>query len=164
MTNPVTVIEDEIVAQLKDNLPRTVTRIDSFPDNPEKYDFPERDTAAVFVHLSEGKYAGAAGRPQQAYAPARTLTWEIVLLVRSLRGADGGRIGAYPLLHDVRIALQGRSFGGATAMVPVSERLQEQKGGIWRWGMTFTNSIPAVAVVDYGDRPPLMSGFTEDHA
>ena len=157
--NMITAIEDAMLAALKDQLPRTVTRIDVFPDDPEAFDFPEADTAACFLRYDRSTYAGADNEPRRAYAPTRTLTYEVVVLVRSMRGADGGRIGAHDALEAVRLALQGRSFAGATAMALAGDELQQQKGSVWRWAMRFTCRVPAVArsVAGAGDRPTMFT-------
>lgn len=154
-------IEDEMLAQLKEKLPRTISRIESFPDNPDAYDFPERDSAAVFLRFDGSDYAAPAGTPRAAYAPSRTMSWEVTLLVRSLRGADGGRIGAYDALEAIRLALQGRSFAGGTAMVPRSEKLQEQRDSVWRWAMRFTTQLPAVAAIT--EHAPALGRYAEDN-
>lgn len=154
-------IEDEMLARLKECLPRTIPRIASFPDNPEAYDFPLKDGAAVFVRFDGADYsAGPGSSPRAAYSPMRTCTFEVVLLVRSLRGADSGVIGAYEALDGIRRALQGQSFAGATAMVPRSERLQEQRDSVWRWAMRFSTQVPAVAVVT--QHSPALGRFAED--
>lgn len=157
--NMIAAIEDAMVARLKEALPRTITRIDAFPDDAGAYDFPERDTAACFVRYDRSTYQAPVNSPRQAYAPERLLTFEAVLLVRSLRGADGGRIGAYDALEEIRLALQGRSFAGATAMVPAGDELQGQKGNVWRWAARFSCRAPAIArsVADDGGRPLMLS-------
>ncbi|HEY9212063.1 MAG TPA: Gp37 family protein [Ancylobacter sp.] len=159
MSNPITDIEDGMVARLKERLPRRIARIESFPDDPTKYDFPDRDAAACFVRYDRSGYSASGGGPREAYSPIRTLTFEVALLVRSLRGTNDGAIGSYDALEDIRRALQGQSFAGATAMVPVSDELQEQKASVWRWGFKFTCQIPAIAVADFGERPGLASSF-----
>ncbi|MDR6952675.1 hypothetical protein J2X65_002034 [Ancylobacter sp. 3268] len=162
MTAPLTQqIEDAIVVRLKDRLPRAITRIEAFPDDPSQYDFPDRDAAACFVRYDSSSYAGQAGAPVQAYAPMRTLTFAISLLVRSMRRSDLGAVGAHDALDDIRLALQGQSFAGATAMVPISDQLEEQKGSVWRWGFRFSCKAPAVAAPDTGDRPAMMNRFSE---
>lgn len=157
---PIEAIETEMLARLKEKLPRTISRIDSFPDDPDAYDFPERESAAVFLRFDGSDYAGTSGSPGAAYAPSRTMTFEAVLLVRSLRGADGGRIGAYDALEAIRLALQGQSFAGGTAMVPRGEKLHEQRGGVWRWAMRFSTQIPAVAAIT--EHAPALGRYAED--
>lgn len=148
--NPVLRQEDAILARLKERLPGRIVRIEPFPDRPDAFDFPEREAAAVFVHFAGGDYSATGdGGPRAAYSARRTLKWHVVLLVRSLRGAEGGRIGAYEALEEIRCALQGVSFAGATAMIPKRELLDEQKGGVWRWTLECTNAIPAIAEAQF---------------
>ncbi|MFG1409509.1 Gp37 family protein [Xanthobacter sp. VTT E-85241] len=146
--SPVHQVEDEIIARLKERLPGRIGRIEPFPDRPSDFDFPDREAAVVLVHFTGADYAPAEG-PRGAYSPRRTLKWSVVLLVRSLRGAEGGRIGAYEALDEIRRALQGVSFAGATAMVPKRETLDEEKAGVWRWALEFTCAIPAVAEAQF---------------
>ena len=155
MGNVIEAIEDAMVARLAEQLPRRFRAPESFPDDPEAFDFPASEHAGCFVRYDRSTYAGADSQPSRAYAPVRTLTFEVVVLVRSLRGAQESRIGSYEALEAVRLALQGRSFAGATAMVPVGDELQEQKAGVWRWASRFTCRVPApaVAAVDAGEWP-----------
>lgn len=157
MANVIEAIEDAMVAQLADKLPRRFRAPESFPDDPEAFDFPSSEQAACFVRYDRSTYAGADSEPRRAYAPMRTLTFEAVVLVRSLRGAQAGRIGSYEALEAVRVALQGQSFAGATAMVPAGDELQDQKAGVWRWAMRFTCRVPAVAATSHGDRPTMIT-------
>lgn len=142
---PVLAIEDAILARLRERMPGRVVRIEPFPDRPEMFDFPEREGAAVFVHFAGADYGPAGEGPRAAYGAQRTLRWHVVLLVRSLRGAEGGRIGAYDALEEIRRALHGVSLAGATPMIPRRELLDEQKAGVWRWTLEFSTTIPAAA-------------------
>lgn len=142
-------VEAAIVARLKERLPGRVSRIESFPDRPEQYDFPDTDTAAAFVYFEGADYAPTSDSPRAVYSPRRTCRWRIILLVRSLNGAEGGVIGAYEALEEIRLALQGQSFAGATAMMSRREALEEQRAGVWRWSMEFTNALPAIAEAEF---------------
>lgn len=157
MSNVIEAIEDAMVTRLAEKLPRRFRAPESFPDDPEAFDFPTSEQAACFVRYDRSAYAGADNEPRRAYAPMRALTFEVVVLVRSLRGAQAGRVGSYEALEAVRLALQGQSFAGATAMVPAGDELQEQKAGVWRWALRFTCRAPAVAAVTHGDRSTMIT-------
>lgn len=152
--NPILDIEGAIVERLKERLPGRVGRIEPFPDKPSDFDFPAREGAAVLVHYAGADYGPTGDTPRHAYSPRRTMKWHIVVLVRSLRAAEGGRLGAYEVLDEIRRALQGVSLAGATPMAPRREVLDEEKAGIWRWTLEFSASIPAIAEAqhDHGSR------------
>lgn len=144
-TNIMETVEAAMVARLQERLPGRVTRIDAFPDRPEDYDFPDREHAAVFVRYDRSDFSPSDGSPRAVYSPRETLVFQAVLLVRALRRADGGPIGAYEALDEIRRALHGRSLAGATPMQPRSRRLEEERGGVWRWVMEFSCAAPAIA-------------------
>lgn len=150
-TNIIETVEAAMVDRLRERLPGRVTRIDAFPDRPADYDFPDRDQAAVFVRYDRSDFTPSDGGPRGVYSPRETLVYQVVLLVRALRRADGGPIGAYEALDEIRRALHGRSFAGATPMQPRSRRLEEERDGVWRWMMEFSCAAPAIA--EYADAP-----------
>lgn len=162
--NPILDIEGAIVARLKSRLPGRVARVEPFPDKPSQFDFSDREGAVVLVHYAGADYSPTGDTPRQAYSPRRTMKWQIVLLVRSLRGAEGGRIGAYDVLDEVRRAVQGVSFAGATPMAPRREILDEEKDGVWRWTMEFSASIPALAEAQHEHGSSIYSQPREDGA
>ncbi|MCJ8142964.1 Gp37 family protein [Ancylobacter sp. A5.8] len=156
MSNVITAIEDAMVARLMAKLPRTFRPAESFPDQAENFDFPVSNEAACYVRYDRSTYAGPDAEPRRAYAPMRTLSFEVIVLVRSLRGAQDGRVSSYDALEAVRLALQGQSFGGATAMAPAGDQLQARDAGVWRWAIRFTCRAPAVAVADAGERSTML--------
>lgn len=137
--------EHAILEHLRDRLPKRVTRIDSFPDNPGDYDFPQSEQAVVFIRYTGSDYSPAGDNLRDIYAPHQTVKIQIVFLVRSLRQSDRGIIGAYELLDEIRRALHGRSFCGSTPMVPKRDFLDGEHEGVWRWAMEFTLTVPAIA-------------------
>lgn len=149
-TNVLERIEAAIVARLAEQMPGRIDRIEAFSDLAADYDFGQKDRAAIFVQLSSSAYSASDDAAAiRVYAPHRTLTWSIYLLVRSIKGAQAGSLGSYEGIEEIRCALQGVSFCGATAMRPLGETLDAQVEGGWRWKLQFSNSIPAVS------RPPM---------
>jgi len=136
-----------IVARLTERLPGRVTPIAAFDDAANNFDFQGLE-AAVFVQYAGSQYSGDDTGPARIYAPARMLSWTIYALVRSLKGSEAGIISASALLEEIRLALQGQSFAGATPMRINADRLDAQIEGGWRYIMEFTNSCPAPAYMD----------------
>lgn len=128
---------DAVMDRLKAGLPARVD-ISRFPSRAEDYDFAGHD-AAVLVICTESTI-GRASTPVTA-ALIETLTIVCAVLVRSLDGAHG----APALLEDVRLALQGQSLAGATAMQPLGFRLADQGEGAFQFDISFETRLPAVA-------------------
>jgi hypothetical protein len=113
-------------------------KVEPFPANPETYDFVNLEGAAL-VH-----YSGSSYKPRQGPAQIRQhrrFNFAVVLLVRSLRG----RGGSYEALEDIRLCLQGNKFAGAGPAEIVSDRLEGEDGGVWRWRIIFGLDAPAIA-------------------
>jgi hypothetical protein len=104
--------------------------VDHFPDNPEQFDFEGYDAAALV--LWNGDQFDAAGiRGEQGSRAAMQVS--VVLLVRSLRGAGG----AYELLEQIRLALQGESLAGSTALRPLRRELERQDEQVFQYRFDF---------------------------
>lgn len=143
-------IENAILSHLKERLPQRVTRIDSFPDNPGDYDFPQSEQAVVFARYAGSDYLPSGDTLRDVYAPHRVIKIQIVFLVRSLRQSERGIIGAYELMDEIRRALHGHSFCGSTPMVPKRDFLDGEHEGVWRWVMEFTLTVPVIAETQKG--------------
>lgn len=147
---PVTRIEAltrAVLARLAEHMPPRV-HVARFPDRPAAFDFQGYE-AAVLVICTGGSF-GASPTPSRA-ALRETINVRAPILVRSLDGA----LGAPALIEDVRIALQGMSLAGGTAMQPLRWALDEQSDGeVWRFDFEFSTTLPAVA----GGHHPLMRG------
>ena len=137
-------LQAAIVARLAEKMPGRVETVAAFDDTANEFDFQGRQ-AAVFVSYAGSRYTGDETGPARIHAPARVLNWDIYVLVRSLKGAQAGSIGAFEVLEEVRHALQGQVFCGATAMKVLCDRLDAQVEGGWRWVVQFSHSCPAPA-------------------
>lgn len=138
-------IENEIIKTLKERLPQSLTRVEAFDESAENYDFPQGDGGAVFVLYAGSTYSPLDDQTSSAYAPRRTLHWQVFVLVRSLRGKNEGTIGANEAVEAVRLALQGQSVVGATPFIILSDKLEARIENGWRWVLEFSHHIPAVA-------------------
>jgi hypothetical protein len=104
--------------------------VEHFPDAPEQFDLEGYDAAALV--LWNGDQFDAQGmRGEQGSRAAMQIS--VVLLVRSLRG-DGG---AYVLLEQIRLALQGESLAGSTGLRPVRRELERQGEGVFQYRFDF---------------------------
>lgn len=128
---------DDVVARLAARLPSRV-HIDRFPADAGNFDFAGHD-AAVLVICTESSISRASTAVTAALT--ETLTLVCSVLVRSLDGA----LGAPVLIEDVRLALQGQSFAGATAIQPTGFRLIDQGEGAFQFDVSFEARMPAVA-------------------
>ena len=88
ITDMLTHIEKAIIRTLKQQLPQQINRIEAFDDRAEEYDFPQGDGGAVFVLYTGSSYGPNDDAPSSAYAPRRTIRWQVYVLVRSLRGKN----------------------------------------------------------------------------
>ncbi|KAA6404488.1 Gp37 family protein [Candidatus Tokpelaia sp.] len=140
-------LQQAILARLVEKMPGRITHIAAFDEEAQKFDFQGLQ-GALFVKYEGSSFTGDDTSPMRIYAPARVLTWSIYVLVRSLKGAQDGFIGANEVLEEVRRALQGQSFCGATPCKVLSDRLDAQIEGGWRFVMQFSNSCPAPAYMD----------------
>lgn len=138
-------IEDAIITQLRTHLPQELNRVESFDETVEDYDFPQGDGGAVFTLYAGSNYESGDDKPTTAYAPRRTLRWQIFVLVRSLNGKNGGFIGAHEAVEAVRKTLQGQSVVGATPFLILSDKLDARIESGWRWVMEFSHHVPMVA-------------------
>lgn len=128
-------------------------KVEAFPADPKTYDL-DNLPAALLIHYSGSDYAqpkGPAGTAQ-----ARRMRYQLVLLTRSLRGQGG----AYSHLEDVRLSVQGNTFAGAGPVTIVSDRLEEEKDGVWRWLVSIALPIPAVARTIQTSAPLMRPAFT----
>lgn len=128
-------------------------KVEAFPADPKTYDF-DNLPAALLVHYSGSDYAqpkGPAGTAQ-----TRRMRFQLVLLARSLRGQGG----AYHHLEDIRLSVQGKAFAGAGPATIVSDRLEEEKNGVWRWLISIALPIPAVARTIQTPSPLMRPAFT----
>ena len=132
------VLTRAVVDRLAQKLPPRV-HVARFPDKPAEFDFQGYD-AAVLAIVTGGAFGQA---PVAARAALReTVTVKTPILVRSLDGA----LGAPSLIEDVRLALQGVSLAGATAMQPLRWALDETSDGeVWRFDFEFETTLPAVS-------------------
>ncbi|QCI65632.1 Gp37 family protein [Phreatobacter stygius] len=137
-SSPIDGICEAAVARLKERLPPRV-QIEDFPAKPDDYDFEGYEAAALVIY--EGSDFDRAGlRGEQGMAEELRLT--VVLLVRSLRGANG----AYGLLRDIRTSLHGVSLAGSTGMRPVKCHLDSARDGVYQYQFAFAGQLPAVPV------------------
>lgn len=135
-------MENALVARLKARLPGSVALIDLFPDKFDRFEMPQHG-AAVFVSYAGSSFGPKGDSPREAYAPREDMKFHIVLLVRNLRSASDS--AAYDLLSEIRRALHGHSFVGATPLIPGRTWLDAQAEGVWRWAVEFTASVPCIA-------------------
>lgn len=135
-------LTDAVVERLRRKLPPRV-HIARFPDKPAEFDFQGYE-AAVLVICVAGAFAAA---PVGARVALReTVTVRAPILVRSLDGA----LGAPSLIEDVRLALQGASLAGATAMLPLRWSLDDTSDGeVWRFDFEFETTLPALSGGDH---------------
>jgi hypothetical protein len=120
---------DAAVERLKAGLSNRV-RVEHFPDAPEEFDF-EGDDAAALVLWNGDQFDQAGHRGEQG--SRATVQLSVVLLVRSLRGTGG----AYDLLEQIRLALQGESLAGSTALRPLRRELERQDNNIFQYRFDF---------------------------
>lgn len=137
---PFEAVCDAIVAALGTHLPGSV-EVDHFPDRPEEYDFEGR-SAAVLVLYGGSKFDAEGQRGAQGIS--ETLLIQIVLLCRQLRPSAENPVAAYGLLNDVRLALHGHSFAGATGLRPlVSELERRSDDGVYQYRFDFEGRLPS---------------------
>lgn len=137
-------IEDAMIDTLKKRLPQSLARIDAFDGAADNYDFSQADGSAVFVHYSGSTYSPGDDQMTNAYAPRRTLRWQVFVLVHAMKGKNDGEISANEAIEAVRLALQGQSVVGATPFLIVSDKLDAQLEGGRRYVLEFTHHIPAI--------------------
>lgn len=142
-------LEDAIIQTLKQILPQEINRIETFNEEAEEYDFPQGDGAAVFVLYAGSSYGPNDDDTSSAYAPRRTLRWQIFVLVRSLNSKNNGAIGANHAIEAVRLALQGQSILGATPFLIQSDKLDARIDNGWRYVLEFTHHIPAISEIRF---------------
>lgn len=130
-------IEDAIILRLKAALSGSV-KVEPWPNEPVEYDFANLDAAAL-VHYVGSKYADRDGPARKDQR--RTVEFAVVIYVRSLRGQGG----AYDLVEDARLALQGSTFAGAGPALMLRDDMQAEAEGIWRWWVQIALPMPAVA-------------------
>lgn len=130
-------LTEAVVARLKDKLPPSIW-IERFPSRPADYDMQGRD-AVVLVLCNGGQFARSP-TPNTA-VQKETVTIVAPILVRSLDGAHG----APSLIEDVRLALQGASLAGGTAIQPIGWSLTERDDDIFRFDFEFETTLPAVS-------------------
>lgn len=143
--NPIEAIEAALVERLRVRLPGSVSSVDAFPDALTDYDFPGTQAAAAFVRYAGSDFAPTGDDPRATYTPRENQKFQVVLLVRNLRSAQGGRVSAYDLLSEIRRGVHGHSFVGSTPMVPRRTWLDGEGGGVWRWVIEFACGAPAVS-------------------
>lgn len=167
MSNPdmLTRLEAAILETLRARLPQSLTRVEAFDESAENYDFPQGDGGAVFVLYAGSTYSPLDDQTSSAYAPRRTLHWQVFVLVRSLRGKNEGTIGANEAVEAVRLALQGQSVVGATPFIILSDKLEARIENGWRWVLEFSHHIPAVADMRFSpENAPAFSEPDKQHA
>ncbi len=130
-------IEDALINALKKGVAGSI-KVEAFPANPGDYDFVNLE-GAVLVHYSGSNYKRREGPSQTTQK--RRFNFAVVLLVRSLRGSGG----SYDALEDIRKAIQGNTFAGAGPAEIVSDQLESEQQGVWRWRIVFGIDAPAVA-------------------
>lgn len=138
------VLAEAVIARLRTYLPPSV-HVDRFPDSAPQYDMQGRE-AAVLVLITGGQFAA----PQDVRSAGLFETVSIVcpVLVRSLSGA----LGHEALIEDVRLALQGTSLAGGSALRPTGWHFADRDEEIFRFDFDFETRLPAVAGADH----PLM--------
>lgn len=140
--SPIDLICDEVVAQLEIKLPGKV-KVEHFPDKPAEYDFEGYDAAALVIYDgSRFDKAGLAG----AQGVREEVRLVVSLLVRTVRGPTG----AYGLIHDIRSALHGASFGGSVGLKPVETELEREQDGVFQYRLVFEGAVVAVPVKSSG--------------
>lgn len=128
---------DLVEAQLAARLPRAAS-VERFPVHAAQYDMQGRD-AAILVLANNGQF-DRGSTPARA-ALMETISIIVVILVRALRGDAG----APALIEDVRLALQGVSLGGCSAIQPIGWSLVDRDEGVLRFDFEFETRLPAVA-------------------
>ena len=130
-------IENGMIEALKAGVSGSV-KVEPFPADPDTYDFVNLDAAAL-VHYSGSNYKPMQGQAQTRQE--RRFKFAVVLLVRNLRGAGG----SYDGLEDIRLAIQGNVFAGAGPAEIISDALEQEEAGVWRWRIVFGLDAPAIA-------------------
>ena len=141
-------VEDALLDHLRQNVSGQC-KVEAFPNDPKLYDFSNLP-AALLIHYSGSRYRDPEG-PANA-VQARAAQYALVLLCRSLRGQGG----AYTHLEDIRLAVQGRAFAGAGPARIVSDRLEEENNGVWRWQIVVSLPLHAVPRQHPSTPMPLM--------
>lgn len=129
-------VELAIVEHLKGRLPNDV-RIDVQPDDAENWDMAGANRA-VLVHFG-------ASRPSATNRSAVSgpVSYAIIVLARSLRGAAGG----YNLIEACEQAIANTALPGCRAFTVVQSALQEQSGGLWRWVIEVETELQRGAII-----------------
>ena len=143
-------IEDKMILTLKEQTGDIFNLIEPFDESAENYEFLSGHDAAVFTLFGGSTYSPNDDAPTSAYAPRRTIRWQVYILVRSLRNAREGSISSNKAIEAVRLALQGQSLVGATPLLPISEKLDARIDNGWRWLIEFNHHIPAMADLRFG--------------
>lgn len=130
-------IEDALIKQLEEFVSKLV-KIESYPGDPNTYDFAGLE-CAILVHYRGSKYKAVeeVGNSSQK----RRVNFSLVLFSRTLRD----QTGIYQTLEDMRLAIQGQSFEGSSAVEIVSDALIREIKGQWQWEIVIGLNIPAVA-------------------
>jgi hypothetical protein len=122
-------IESEIVNKLRSDI--SGLSIEAYPDSPSNYHV-RHPKGAVLVH-----YSGSRFQPSvydEFIAQIQQITFDIILIVRSLRGNGG----AYEVMDQIRESLTGFVMTDISKFQPTEEEFITEENGIWQYGMRFS--------------------------
>lgn len=138
--------EQAIVTKLAADI--TTVRVESYPDNPTKYQMlhPIGALLVQYVGSSYNELEEEAIRGKRVNQ-IRVLEWRIVLLYRNLHGHTGLTSGIYTYLEAVRESLTGFTITGFThagVMYPVSDGIvgRDEKLNLWEYEVIFNHTYP----------------------
>lgn len=135
--NPIAVIEAEILKLLKAELDDDFY-IDSYPDDPDNFDFSQF-SKAVLVHYTGSDHAPVAlGNSAMRRAPQ----FAVHLACRNLNGAGG----SYAFLDRIMSVLQRERIAGGRIHV-LKDSLSSQSEGLWHWVIDIAHTgAPALPI------------------
>ena len=130
-------MQDSILTRLGEQV--TGIALEAYPDEPTGYRLKHRKGAALV------RYMGASFRNQSlewgadaaleflSQPGAMTLTWQVNLMMRSLKGNQG----VYQKLDEIRAGLVGFKPTGGLELIPIKEGFIAEEDGIWNYFIQF---------------------------
>src|SRR5262249_44202184 len=138
-----------------------------FPDRPDAYELHHRIGVAMVIYMGSdyGEIVDIGHVAQE-----RTLEFAVGLRIRDLGWTFGGpasrtSAGAYQILEQIRVALQGlRPSRGCTPIKAISERFidRDRQGGVWVYESKFSTRTMMVERYQPPAYPPFLHGTAQE--